>query len=452
MKRIVILYVLLMLSAAGFSTHLRSGYISVERVQPLQFRYRITLTVYTNTGSPVLFGGDNDVLEFGDGNSILVPETPADLRPDLGPGIGVAQFTTVHTYSSPGSYVVSYSEPNLLDGAVNVTNSANFPLLLHTSFMVDPVLPFTETPAFLSEPYFMATAGVPFSLSVAVDNTEDIFSYYAFYPHHQITIPPSMTIDPYTGVVSWDTQFRNAYTLGSYIIPIHITFSRFVDGQYVTLGQMMRLVQINLVDASSEGYISHNASNLEEHNRIHLAVTESRGIKVIFKTENNPSAIGLQAFSNLADYPGTFAFSVYDSLGGAIKVGVLALSPDHSVDRDHPWIISVRGSYSEGGLFGHDMNFMLHTRDTPFPEIITALPDEFDGIVIYPNPVKDFLRLRLPTASPVNLFLFDLHGRTVMHLINEKTDMLDLRTLPRGMYLLVMQTPDRRKVIKILKD
>ncbi|NJM24512.1 MAG: hypothetical protein HC859_02275 [Bacteroidia bacterium] len=70
--------------------------------------------MYTNTGSSVRFGGrqgEDDILDFGDGQRILVPETENTLRPDLGQNIGTASFTIFHTYPGNGSYIVSYREP-----------------------------------------------------------------------------------------------------------------------------------------------------------------------------------------------------------------------------------------------------------------------------------------------------------------------------------------------------
>src|SRR5689334_15167167 len=62
-----------------YATHLRAGQITVERVGCSSLQVKITVTVYTDTGCGggcVLFGGVQDVLDFGDGTNVLVPETP----------------------------------------------------------------------------------------------------------------------------------------------------------------------------------------------------------------------------------------------------------------------------------------------------------------------------------------------------------------------------------------
>src|SRR5688572_32520846 len=63
------------------ATHLRAGDIIVERQNCSSRTFKITVTVYTNTGSPVLFGGEGDLLNFGDGTWESVPETPNKPQP-----------------------------------------------------------------------------------------------------------------------------------------------------------------------------------------------------------------------------------------------------------------------------------------------------------------------------------------------------------------------------------
>ena len=81
------------------ATHLRAGEITVRRDACNSLKFWITVTVFTNTiNTQVLFGGDDDILDFGDNSDpdndgipgILVPETENTLRPDLGEGIATA--------------------------------------------------------------------------------------------------------------------------------------------------------------------------------------------------------------------------------------------------------------------------------------------------------------------------------------------------------------------------
>src|SRR4051812_12848774 len=82
------------------ATHLRAGEITV-RQDATGLHVIVTVTVYTNTiNTNVLFGGDDDFLDFGDGSDpdgdgtpgILVPETQNTIQEQLGVGIARASF------------------------------------------------------------------------------------------------------------------------------------------------------------------------------------------------------------------------------------------------------------------------------------------------------------------------------------------------------------------------
>src|SRR5690606_32360272 len=128
-KILVRFLVLSMLMIGAFvytanATHLRAGEITVERIGCSNI-WRITVTVYTNTiNTNVLFGGEDDWLDFGDGSRMLIPEQPNTLRPDLGEGIATASYTVTKQYSG-GTYTISYSEPNRNAGVVNMDGSVN---------------------------------------------------------------------------------------------------------------------------------------------------------------------------------------------------------------------------------------------------------------------------------------------------------------------------------------
>src|SRR5690242_10120381 len=88
------------------ATHLRAGEITAIRVNCSGRTYRITVTVYIDTESRIMFGGQNEILYFGDSTYVEVPETPTTLRPDLGQNMGMASFTIEHTYAGPGKFLI----------------------------------------------------------------------------------------------------------------------------------------------------------------------------------------------------------------------------------------------------------------------------------------------------------------------------------------------------------
>lgn len=84
--------------------------------------------------------------------------------------------------------------------------------------------------------------------------------------------------------------------------------------------------------------------------------------------------------------------------------------------------------------------------------------DAAQGIQLYPNPVRDQLRLQLQSLSPgrLRIQLFDQQGRMLQAKVAEVagsslTEELDFAGLPQGLYLLIISQQDRlikRKVIK----
>jgi hypothetical protein len=96
----------------------------------------------------VLFGGDGDVLNFGDGTSELVPATRNTPRPDLDADgtVGTASYTSFHTYPSTGTYIISYREANRNEGVLNMNASINTTFYLETVIKIDAFFGCNNTP------------------------------------------------------------------------------------------------------------------------------------------------------------------------------------------------------------------------------------------------------------------------------------------------------------------
>src|SRR5258706_4807709 len=120
------------------ATHLRAGEITLTRVSCTSLEFRVTITVYTNTGSSIRFGGGT--LDFGDGTTFITPTIENTLRPDLGPNIGMVVFTMTHVFPGPGLYTVSYLEVNRNAGILNMFDSVDTPFFIQTAINIDPFL------------------------------------------------------------------------------------------------------------------------------------------------------------------------------------------------------------------------------------------------------------------------------------------------------------------------
>lgn len=261
------------------ATHLRAGEIIVKRQNCTGLLFIVTIRVYVNTGSPINFGGDG-VLDFGDGESIIVPELTSIPRPDLGEGIGYVEYSTTHTFPGPGRYVVSYLEPNRNAGILNMTNSVDTRFYIETAINIDPFLGCNQsTPDLLVPPVDKAcTGGAWYHNPGAFDLDGDSLSYEFitpkqargifvngyrdpnsrdFYdrvgiPYNQANEnqngPPTFTINPVTGTIIWDSPGAP----GEYNIAFLIKEWRKIGGIWVLIGFVTRDMQIEVEDCLNQ--------------------------------------------------------------------------------------------------------------------------------------------------------------------------------------------------------
>lgn len=264
---------------AAYATHLRAGNILVQRNGPCSQRtYTITIIVYTNTNNTnVLFGGDQDWLDFGDNSPrVLVPEIgpghPNYTIIDSQRGIAAAYYTVTHTYPGPRQYTISYVEPNRNEGVLNMDNSVNTTFYLETMITIDPYFG-CSSPAFLAAPPIdRACAGVSWTHNPGASD-EDSISYEMVVPNRdrQATVlnykdpndpkfytnhgqgneagtgPPTFFIDQ-QGTVTWDAPGA----VGEYNIAFVVKEWRKVDGQFYLTGFVRRDMQILVEDCDNK--------------------------------------------------------------------------------------------------------------------------------------------------------------------------------------------------------
>lgn len=280
--KIWIVFILLMVGMAYQvnATHLRAGEITVRRVSCTSLTFAITVTVYTDTESQVTFGGEKDqaldVLDFGDGERFIIPVVPSTPRPDLGPNMGIASYTIEHTYGGPGRYLISYKEPNRNEFVLNVSNSVGTTFYIETEINIDPFLGCNNTPILLIPPIDKGCTGVAFEHNPgASDPDGDSLSYQLVIPFkdRNTTVdgyqdpnkptfytgdyntanetqdgPPTFTINPSTGTVSWNAPGVE----GEYNIAFHIIEWRKINGTWVKLGYVRRDMQIVIEECDNE--------------------------------------------------------------------------------------------------------------------------------------------------------------------------------------------------------
>jgi len=226
-----------------FATHNRAGEISYTHVSGLT--YRFTITTYTYTPSPA----DRPEIEilWGDGKSSVIPRYE---KINLGNNISKNLYYANHTYSSSGTYSITFEDPNRNAGVVNIPNSVDIPFFIETILIINPFLGNNSSPILLNPPIDNGCVNVPFYHNPgAYDPDGDSLVFQLIncrgfegevIPGY--TIPQAsnyISIHSVTGELTWDSP----QVVGEYNIAILITEYR--NG--IKIGSMVRDMQISIV-------------------------------------------------------------------------------------------------------------------------------------------------------------------------------------------------------------
>lgn len=255
------------------ATHIRAGEIITRRISLTNPTFEIKVIGYTDTGSPVEFGGG--IIEFGDGTQKSLMEADSMVTINLGDEVAYNEFIFVYTYPAAGDYVIRYTERNRNEGVLNMTNSINTPFYIETKISIDLIYGLNRSPVLLVPPIDHGAVGVPFihnpgafdpdgdsiafSLRVPRQSREaEVFAYKApndpvFYQGGQSCSPdvnqqPVFSLDSLTGDLLWDAPGM----MGEYNVAFVIEEYRKIEGQWKQLGYVTRDMQIIIEECNNE--------------------------------------------------------------------------------------------------------------------------------------------------------------------------------------------------------
>jgi hypothetical protein len=455
---------LFLVTTYSFGTHLRCGQIRVEQLDAASKKVKITIIIFTNTkNTTVQFGGDQDVLDFGDGKTVLVPEISSEQREGLPPYVEVAEYSIVHEYPAFGFYTVSYREPNRNEGIVNFAASVSTPVYLESAFALLPNKVY-KSPVPMLDPIFTGYLNAPFSASIAaVDDNQYQLLYVPVVPFsgRQTTVidyvmPESYRLNRKTGLITWDSKFNGNDIAGEYLFAARIEQYDTVNGKFRRVGYMYRDFQIILEDRSglTGGRIDDNLA--DEHNDIvALDDTESRVLKLLAIKTTGYSAY----FTLKTDMPEEFySFETYDSTheDQSILVGKLQVTNDPSIARIAPFVFSIRTTFTNnvGWIYLADQSYAIETREfVPAEGPVLSIDEEVEQITATPNPFTKKVRINGQRRAAATLNIYNTMGQltTVAH---SQSNEFDLSHLPAGMYIAkVLDTAGRIVgICRILKE
>jgi hypothetical protein len=433
MKRSLFFVALFVIGLKCDATHLAGGEIYAERVHPTSLTFKITIRVYTNLiGTNVLFGGDSDWLDFGDGQRILVPETPNVIRQDLGEGRGMASFTIVHTYATPSTYQIMYSEPNWEEGIINFDGSVNTPFFLEATINALPG--YTASPKFLQEPFIIGILGQPFSMALTAKDTNDYrLTYELVIPKYTSTnnvinykFPETAKLHRVNGLFEWDTKFNDDYLSGVFLFCVKV--SQY-DSENRLVGSVVRnfIVTLNEIEAELS---FQGPDELDENKAIFEPEGNSQAL--LFSADGDYDRVTFQIRSELTSIPG--AIEVIDD--ATLRAVEIVLHSLPEINRKNPYAIVVRARFEHAdGISFRDFALSFYTQDP-----ITGIGEESSKKhFVYPNPVSTILHFD-DGAIEQKARIVDMSGKVVFTKErNERT--LDVSLLAPGSYFVI---PEKR--------
>lgn len=450
MKKSLFFTVVFLIGLKCSATHLRGGEIYAERISPNSLRFRVTVKVFTNTtNTNVLFGGEEDWLDFGDGQRILIPETPNTLRPDLGEGVAVASFTIDHTYANPSSYRITYSEPNWEEGIINFDGSINTRFYLETTINALPG--YIASPKIILEHSVFGILGEPFSLALTAKDSNDYKLIYTLEVPKMSSgmnvvnyrLPEGASINAHNGLFEWDTKFNGEYLRGAYLFSVKVS-QYDVDDRVV--GSIVRNFVI-ILDEENVISFFHAPENLNEDKAIVVSPGTQRTFR--FAAGAMDAFTKLEIKSELTQTQGALEIESYDTTinDQPMKAKKLVFNSLPTVDRKNPYAIVVRAKYyyTFHDVVSQDFVILICTQSLPedIEEPVTGIDREHSPRnFAFPNPVSTTLYFD-DFASNRIVRVVDMSGRIV--LIKEKDQKsVDVSALSPGSYFAIPEQPQAR--------
>lgn len=277
--RVSLSCLLLLIALRANSTHLRAGEIRTERLSCTELRYKITLILYTNTGSPTHPGGTagGGTLSWGPG-SIQVPFITNVTVINSSLQIGMVTYEQVVVFPGTGTFTISYEEAHRNVSTLNIPNQND-----NINFYVDNQLIVSNaycdsSPSFLIPPVDQGCTGMAFyhntgatdpdgdslsySIAIPKGNNGGTISGYAnpndpkFYVgknYNQANMDkngtPTFSVNATTGLLTWDAPGA----IGTYNIAIKLTQWKKnpADSTWFTFGYVTRDMQIEILDCDN---------------------------------------------------------------------------------------------------------------------------------------------------------------------------------------------------------
>jgi hypothetical protein len=440
--RFLFIGVILLCSYADlFATHLRCGQILVRQNELGGRTVTIKVEYYTNTeGTSVLFGGEEDVLDFGDGSSMLIPERPNNVMPHFPPHVGYAFFEVEHTYAGYGYYLVSYREPNRNEGILNIDHSVNTPAYIETKFRLAADMAY-ESPRSLLPPIFQAFTYNQFSSSLAATSSSaDSISYHPTTPlqaRHTFVEnfrDIGVEMNAITGDLVWNTsaEFIGAPLPGEYLIAAKVVTWNVIGGKWVVTGYVLRDYQILVEEAEELNTLTDD----QETNVFYPEETYPKVIEV-YATHDAETSVAFDVESDLPE--SDYSIETFESANDTtlLTVAKITVLSNEASEKLGAYSLVARATYDHPDFANEikDVTFAFITRYSGLGAIMNTTETGKAQFSLTPNPFSS--EVKLPGyEAPCTLLVYNILGQKVAAIRKSAGGFFDTNALQPGVYVM----------------
>jgi len=304
---LLILLFILTWSFSANATHNRSGSITFKHLYGNTYEF----TVKTCTQSSSEADRPELEIKWGDGEKDTIQRinivTPSPNTYDIQENY----YVGIHTFTGPGSFIVSVEDPNRNSGVINIVNSVNQVFCIQSEIVISPFIGAPNNSLIIEDcpcPEF-ACLNQTYCYNLSAYDLDGDSLAYSLVPCKgedclEMSIPNVynyphdigggiLSIDPVTGTLCWE----NPEIQGEYNIAIKI--SEYRSGIYI--GSVLQDMQLTVKQCNNDQPIIENKAD--------VCVFVGENVTIQFTANDQSDAVHIYATGalfNLEDNPAQF--------------------------------------------------------------------------------------------------------------------------------------------------
>ncbi|MES2781120.1 MAG: T9SS type A sorting domain-containing protein [Bacteroidota bacterium] len=434
MKNLIIILAICLFHFSTFASHLYGGYITTKKLSGRQYEISVTIL-----GDPHGAASQTSIkLSFGDGDSQTVARLSlANLEDNFRSNI----YKTIHEYQSDGVFIITYSDPNLVDNIVNVNGgqSSNSSLVIESMIRVSPTLLSLENPRPLAYTFPSVAFGKSLTYNPTfIDAEGDNIVYELLSSTNLLNyqLPAAMTMNQHSGMVTWN----NINFQGLYLIQYKVSSyeSNGILNAYTIVTQMIRVVDL-VIDFPTPVHFPN--TDLAPAGWYRSVVNTSGWVQQPFIMPlNNNTNCNIEVYSELLHLNGRIETNQNDSQH-VVNFFWEALA---GMNRPTLYFVTFRLQSTKLARVSKDYNVAFY-HGAPLTTGVNEWRGENEKVSVYPNPSTNgsciFL---LPTQSPnTMLHIYDMAGKEIVNTpVIDASYTWDHSSETTGLYFYQIEMPD----------